>query len=326
MKLLLKISILSILFLLFIPANAQIPSSIDGVTIDTSESNPRPGDNVTVSIESYSFDLNVAAIVWIVDGKVKEQGVGIKKITIVAPKTGLKTSVSVKIKGSSGKEVQKNIVIQSNYVDIIWESNGYKPPFFGGKLPFTYQNTIKFIAVPHIAGPNSKEIDPKTLVYVWRNGGKYVENGQGYGKQSIEIPADNIPKTLDIRVDITNREQTLNVSGTMNLTPSEPSLLFYEEDSLYGIQLNRALDNTITMKNKEMKILAVPFGFNIDGGKNSYIWSVNSIEQPDLVSNRSITIRTKGDNAGSSNVDLDLRNLNKILQGVRGAITVNFNK
>jgi hypothetical protein len=136
----------------------------------------------------------------------------------------------------------------------------------------------------------------------------------------------DIPKTLEITVDVINREQTLHTVGTMNLTPSEPSLLFYEEDSLYGIFYNKVLPNNFNLKNVEAKILAIPYGFNLNNQEIDYNWSINNIEQSDLLKNRSIIIRTKGDTSGSSNLLLDIRNQDRILQGARGAFTINFKK
>lgn len=325
MKLLLKITILSLFCISAFNVFAQVQTPIDGVTIDTDATSIKPGQNVSVFVESYSFDLNASSIVWLVDGKVYTQGVGIKEIKVKGPKMGVKTSVAVNIKGSDGREVRKALTIVSNYVDIIWESSGYTPPFFSGKVPYVYQNSVKVIAVPHLSKGAGTEIDPKTLVYSWKLGGKYIENGQGYGKQSVVIAAEDLPKTLEVSVEVSNREQTHHTTGIMTLEPTEPSVSFYEEDSLYGILFNKLISGDIDLKNSEMKVLAIPFGFNIND-KKIYNWSVNNSEQPNLINNRSITIRTKGDVDGSSNIDLDLRNDDSILQGAQGGFTVNFSK
>ncbi len=330
MKLLLKISVIT-LFLIFYfgfysESIAQVQTPIDGVTIDTSNENPKPGQNVDIFIESYLFDLNSSSIVWTVNGKVSDKGIGIKKISVPAPKIGTQIDVSVDIKGSDGREVKKAISIRSGYVDLVWESDGYVPPFYKGKAPFSYQNNVRITAIPHLAKNSGTEVDPRTLVYTWKLGGKYIDNGQGYGKQSVVIEYGDIPKTLEITVDVINREQTLHTVGSMNLTPSEPSLLFYEEDSLYGIYYNKVLPDKFNLKNVEAKILAIPYGFNLNNQEIDYTWSINNIEQSDLIKNRSIIIRTKGDTSGSSNLFLDIRNQDRILQGARGNFTINFKK
>lgn len=326
MKLLLKISIVVFICIFSLNTHAQVATPIDGVTIDTNISNPKAGDPVEVFLESFSFDLNASSIVWTVNGKLQTQGVGIKKITVTAPKIGSPMTVSAMIKKADGAEVRKSITIKTGYIDIIWESDGYVPPFFEGKVPFSYQNAVKFTAIPHISKTGTTEIDPKTLIYSWKRDGKYVDEGQGYGKQSITIPSDDLPRPLAITVEVSNREQTNYFMGSINLTPSEPSITFYENDALYGIFYNRALGEKVSLKNTEMEILSVPYGFNLNGKQNSYTWSINNVEQPDLIRERSITVRTKGDVDGTSDISLDIRNLSNILQGARKAFTVSYTK
>jgi len=326
MKLLLKISILTIFCIPFMHVFAQYQAPLDGVTIDASNYNPMPGQSVTITLESFSFDLNSSSIVWQVGGVVHSRGVGIKSITVKAPNIGSPLNVSAVIKSPDGTETTKVYTVKSGSVDIIWESDGYRPPFYKGKLPYIYQNSIKLVAVPHFSKTGTVEVDPKTLVYTWKVGGKFVEGGQGYGKQSVVIASSIIPKPLEISVDVTTREQTDRASGSIVLNPTDPMLAFYEDDALYGTMYNKSITNSTSLKNSEMKVLAVPFGFNMRNNKSIFNWSINNIDQPELVRNRSITIRTKGDLDGSSLIGLDVRNENEILQGARNNFTVYFKK
>lgn len=306
--------------------HAQLITPLDGVTIALDDSNPKPDQEVEVSVESYNFDLTSSALVWLVNGKVQNQGIGITKTTVTSPKIGSAMDVSVRIKGSDGREVNKSITIKSGSVDIIWESDGYYPAFFKGKLPFSHENRIKLVAIPHLAKDKTHEIDPKTLVYSWKLGGKYIDNGQGYGKQTVFVDAGEIPKTLEISVDVSNREQTEHTVGLITLDSDSPALSFYEQDALYGILFNKSLSGNVALLNSEMKIIAIPFGFNLKNKDVTYNWSVNGIDQEDLLKNRSIVVRTKGDTGGSSSINLDIRNQDNILQGANGGFMVNFNK
>ncbi len=327
MKLIFKLSIITLLFFSFnLPVSAQVPASIDGVNIKTSTDSPRPGQSIEVSVESFNFDLNSSSIVWIVDGKTVNQGVGLTKINIVGPKIGVPANISAIIKTPEGREINKSIIIKSGSIDIIWESYGYVPPFFKGKSSFAYQNKLRLIAVPHLSKDGINEIDPKTLVYSWKRGGKYIEGGQGYGKQTVDILPDELPKTLDVSVEVYDREQTQNTVGYITLTPSEPSITFYEIDPLYGIFFNKSLESKVSLKNNEIRVLASPFGFSVDNNPLTYSWSINNIEQAELAKNQSIVLRTKGDSEGSSNINLEVRNLRDILQGARSELTIYFTK
>jgi hypothetical protein len=301
-------------------------TSIDGIDISFTPTNPTPNERVTVSLVSYSIDLNSASIVWLSNGETLTHGVGMKEISVKAPSIGKRLIISTIIKGVGGREVRKNITIQSGSIDLIFEPISYAPPFYKGKNPLVYQNKIKLIAVPHLSLNGIKELDPKNLVYTWKIGGKYIDGASGYGKQSVIINSGNIPKTLDISLEVYNQEQTINTTRAINLEPTDPSLIFYEINPLYGTLFNKAITNRISLNDSEITVLASPFGFNSKNLSLNYIWSINNIDQPSLSKKQSITLKTKGSVAGISNIDLDIRNIENILQGARSSFSINFDR
>lgn len=313
----------------FTATNAQYQAPIDGVTISNSPERPGPGEVVTVEIESYLIDLNSSSIVWLVDSKEVKRGVGIKKIEVKAPNAGKKVNVVSVIRANNGKEVRKSVIIKSGSVEIVWEtSRSYAPPFYKGRNNFVYENWIKLVAMPHLSTDGVKEIDPKTLVYRWKMGGKDIENGTGYGVQSVEIKASEIPKPVEISVDVYTRDQTESANSFLRLEPNEPTLTFYEVSPLYGVLFNKALSNVHTLTNSELNILVAPFGFNFNTKNNklSYLWSINNVEQPELLKNQSIILRPKGDVEGSSNINIEVRHENDILERAQSSIMINFKK
>lgn len=325
MKLLLKVIIITLFCIPNIHVFAQYQAPLDGVTIDADNYNPVPGQSVDITLESYSFDLNSSSIVWQVGGKVQSKGVGMKTISVKAPSIGSKVNVTATIMSPDGKEVIKTYTIKSGSVDIVWESNGYRPPFFQGKLPFVYQNSIKLVAIPHFSKSGTKEVDPKTLVYSWKLGGKFIEGGQGYGKQSVTIDSGSIPRPLEISVQVSKSDQSDSAAGSMVLNPTDPELDFYENDSLYGVMFNKSITDSLSMKNTEVNIVVSPTGFNLNN-KSIFNWSVNNIEQPSLIQNRSITVRSKGDVNGTSLIRLGVLDERNILQRAEGGFNIYFKK
>lgn len=318
------IFIISSILILPFYSNAQISQSpIDGVTISAEPSSPSPNEEVTVSIESYVVDLNSASIVWLINNKTSAHGVGMKEFKVKAPKIGESIVVTAAINTSDDKEIKKAYIIKSGSVEIIWESEGYLPPFYKGRNIFAYQNTVKLIAIPHLSSDGKTESNPKNLVYKWKKGGKYIDNGTGYGVQSIKIKSDDIPKPMEISVDVYTRDQNESAQGFISLEPTNPTIEFYEIDPLYGILFNKSIGSKINLNNSEITVLSAPFGFNKD---LSYTWSVNNVERPDLSKNQSITLRTKGDTDGSSDIGLDIRGLDDILQGAQSSFSINFKK
>src|SRR4051812_17489277 len=121
---------LFLLSFLFFPVltHAQIPTSIDGILIERSPDQPAPGEQVTVSVESFSTDLHGASIVWYVDGKKFDQGIGKLFIKIPAPALGKSTNIIADILTIEKKQIKKGMIIKSGGVDLLWESGGFVPP------------------------------------------------------------------------------------------------------------------------------------------------------------------------------------------------------
>ncbi len=326
-KILATIFILSF-FVSYSYSQAQIQSQIDGITISSTPDAPAQGEKVTISVESYTTDLDSASIVWLINGKSVGNGVGMKDFITVAPKTGTALTVLAIIKDSGGKEIRKTIVIRSGSVEIVWESKGYAPSFFKGKIPFSYQNMIHFVAIPHLSTNGSTEVNPKDLVYKWKLGGKYIDGGSGQGKQSIDIKADEIPKTLEVSVEVYTRDQKESASNSINISPTTPSIVLYEMNPLYGILTNKALVDNVTLEKSEIGIFAAPFGFNTNSKVDTldYVWSINDVEQPSLLKNQNIILKTTGNVNGSSNINLNVRNSLEVIQGADSSLIINFRK
>ncbi len=326
-KILLIILIINFIFSYSI-VKAQVQTPVDGVTISSDPEKPAPEENVKVTLESYSVDLSSASIIWNQDGKNIGHGVGLKEITIKSPIIGKKTIVTAIISSNDNREIRKGIVIQSGAVDIIWETKSYTIPFFKGKNPLVYQNKVKITAIPHLSSDGKKEVNPKNLVYKWKRDGKYIDGASGYGNQSVTIDSGDIPKPLDISVDVYTRDQNQNTINSIKINPTDPSISFYEIDPLYGILFNRALNNRFSLNNSEITLLAAPYGFNNENNsKNlSYVWSINGLEQSDLTKNQSITLRSKPNTEGSSEIGLDMRDITAIMQAARSTIEINFKK
>ena len=164
--------------------------------------------------------------------------------------------------------------------------------------------------------------------YKWKKGGKDIEGGTGYGIQSIDIKGDEIPKPLDISVEVYTKDQTESAISFLKIEPIEADVSLYEISPLYGILFNKSLNDRVTLNNSEITILAAPYGFNYNPNSNklSYLWSINNNEQTDLIKNQSITLRSKGDMDGNSNISVEVRNENDILERAFSSINVSFKK
>jgi len=300
-------------------------TSIDGIDVASSPANPAPGSSVVVSLNSYSTDLSGATIAWTVNGKTLTKGVGMKSITVTAPTTGKKLQVMATINTLEGAQIQKLISITSGSVDIVWETSGYVPPLYLGKAPFAYQNTLTFVAMPQLVDSNGNPINPKNLIYQWKENTFVLGNQSGYGKQSLTVTGSVIAGPVTIDVTVASADGTAHAESQIEIQPQSPSIVFYQDDPLYGVLYNSAITGSLNLVHNQTKILAAPYGFDTTASGLVYNWSINGVAQSSLSSSQSVVLGTNNGQQGSSDIDLNMQNTgNNILQGAESSFTATF--
>lgn len=312
-----------------ISVNAQgIPVSGIGLDLTASTDNPVPGQKVTITARSYSVDINASTLTWSVNGKTVQKDVGLTTLEVTAPALGKKLTITVTAATPNKMSLANTIVVGSGSVDLIMENNGYIPPLFKGKTPVSYQNTIKIVAFPHLAGADGVEIDPKNLIYRWNKNSLVVEDQSGYGKQTFTLIGDIVPRAADIAVTATTRDGSMRATGYITVSYGAPALSFYIDDPLYGPFWNNAVsENVYIGSEKETSVLAVPYGFDkpVSGiGKLGLTWMINGYEHAELGSNQSVTLRAPSGTSGTSEVSLGIRNNQQILQSANQGFTARF--
>lgn len=323
------------IFILFILCVAIIPLSTYGqVSVDSTDivvnmypENPTPNQSVTVEIESYITNLDAAQITWSLNGSIAESGAGKKSLTFKTGNEGTTTNLTIIVITDAGKTVTKTLRLNPVYVDLMWESESYTPPFYRGKALFSSQNRITFIALPHLLGSNGQEISPNNLMYTWKKDGTVMNNESGYGKNTFLFIPTVIARPVEIRVEVTRPNSSVKGTAIVFATPTEPFIRFYEKNPLYGIQFQKSLMGTVEMKNsREISITSVPYFY---GTKNpyeglSYKWSLNGKLIDNDVLQTTRVFRQVDGASGTSNIGLTVESANKILQFTKASLNINF--
>jgi hypothetical protein len=325
----LKFFIVAILFIFTAPmyarAQANMPSSPDGIVVTTDPENPAPGDSVTITIQDYQSDINKANISWLLDRKQYAKGVGKYSISVTAPSSGKTLEVMAVIDTVEGAEIRKVVNIKSGDIDMVWETGGYAPAFYRGKSQFSYQNYLKVVAVPHFVDADGNPIKPSQLVYKWKQDDTVLQDQSGFGKQSVIVKGDVVPRPFNIDVQISSLDGNSSGVGELRFEAVPPSIVFYPDDLLYGVYYNRAVGDMFPLSNSEVKIIAAPYGFNINSGL-SYEWSINNVPHDELAQSKNIVLRVNGSDQGRSVIALTMKNIgDDILQSATAGFTAIFN-
>lgn len=317
-----------IIFATLIPftmANAQAKGDIN---FSIYPENPGPNEPVTISIESYSADLNLANIRWIVDGKVYKTGYGITSITTNTGSLGTSKDISVIATTREGGAFQDSIKIVPASVDLIWESDNFTPPFYKGKSMYIHENKISVIALPHFVS-GGKEISPKNLVYTWKNNGDVIQSASGYGKNVYTLTGSLISRPLNIEVEVSSPNTNNYSRAQTTIEPKESEIIIYEKDPLYGINFAHGLTGTYELKGKEVTLMAMPMFFSSSIPNQSgfeYKWLINGSPTDSDPWEYMQVFRTKDDAEGTAKISVNLKNKSRILQYASNTFYITFNK
>lgn len=322
----------------FIP-QAYAQSFGETLDLTMSPQNPAPGERVSLSVKNVAVDLDKQQITWSLNGKVAKQGIGEKSFEFGLGAAGSVSSVTVSAGGLS-----KNIVIRPADVDLIWETDGYVPPFYKGKTLRPFQGNVRLVAVPHFVTSGGAELDPKKLTYTWRNNGVLNASGSGYGRNFINYSGSIISRPLRIEVAVSSADDNYKASREVVVEETAPQVFLYEDHPLYGILYNRALGAPSTLgygyggsggsggiefplETKELKISTAPYFFspkNKNDSRLKYSWGLNGAKLNNPNFRESATFRQEGIGTGSFKISLSVENTKEFLQNSSAAFNLRF--
>lgn len=319
-----------VLFTLPIFSHAQIPIG-EMIIIKSKPESPRPGQVVTISIESYSTNLDRAqSISWYIDDVLISQDVSANKISFEAKGLGNSSNVKVVIATENGSVTSKSIVIRPSEVDILWEADSYVPPLYKGKALPSSESEITFVAMARIVNQNGSFFSPNELIYKWRQNGKILGKLSGRGKNSITILGPSLLNTDLIHVEIESVYVGYTGSGIITVEAVIPMIIMYEKSPLLGPIYENAIGKSFSLTEKEVTVVAHPYFFSSNKRTNTnlkYSWRVDGrdIDNPSI-DQSSLTLRQVGEESGTATVLLTVRNLQKILQMARSSFSIQFQK
>jgi hypothetical protein len=298
------------------------------VTVNVSPENPRPGDNVRMEVVTYSTDLGRAQIGWYEDNVLIKSGLGLTTHTTKAGPAGSHKQIRIVIRAEDGFVHEEILDIRPAVVDIIWEARSTVPPFYKGKALYTILGTIKINAFPYMIDESGQVIDPKTMTYTWRLNRRVQGNRSGPGKQSIIFDQrDSIYRTpFELGVTVSDPSGKHFADNDVEIDVGKSTLLFYENNPIFGILFNKALYGQYGLKEKELALEAFPFYLDAPNRRDSqlkYEWTVNQ-DTYTKYGDPTLVLRNEENLSGQTDINLEVYNERKILEGAREGLSIFF--
>ena len=303
--------------------------SAEDVFIETIPAVPGPNEQVTLKLDSYSFNVNNYYIGWFKDGQQQSAGYGQREFKFKTGNSGDITNITAVIE-FEGQVFRKELLFAPSQVDLLWEAvDAYTPPFYKGKALALQQSNIRVTAIPEtlLIEPN----DAPNLVYYWDRNYKRDGGGSGFGRQSLSFTSD--PLVVEEKITVTSNDRRENSVATNTITiptkKTNPKLLFYEINEEGRLMTHRALNNNGLIDGDTVRFSFHPLHMSTVQPNFTDLfvdWSINNQHQaPQDFAKQNELYITSGGQSGTIAVDVTLEGIQKLLQKVNERFELVFN-
>lgn len=302
----------------------KIPSLDEQIDLKVIPENPKPESEVTVEVNMYGADINRLLIVWKINGKEVEKGIGMKKFKFVNGPAGVLTKVDVVIFPKSGAPIQRSLSFSPINVDILWQAKTYTPPFYKGKALFTPESEIEILSFPYALN-GSTRIDPNQMVYKWKLNYELDDSASGFGKNTFQFKGPIILRENFFQSTVySSANPEIQGVNTLKLNHVSPQVVLYEDNPIFGVLYNRSIKGEYTLKDGESKISATPLFFSTKNKneKVGYVWELDSNKVDVPKYQNSVIFKRNNSVKGSAFLRLIIDNSSHILQ--RATVSLNL--
>ncbi len=310
-------------------SHAQIVSRFQAgdISLDIDPASPDAFESVTIKLITFSIDLDIHNITWMVNGEQKSGGIGKKSITVQVGAYGEGTSVQAIIHSQDGRLVRKSIVLRPATVDVLWEAvDSYTPPFYQGKALPARGAVLKFVAMPNLI-IGDDHLKAQELDYTWSWNYKVKPDSSGYNKQFMGIKNLFVNREETVSVAVKNTQGNIRGEGSTKLTFVEPDINFYKTFlNSNNYDLTRSLKEGRGDVNKKFDLVGIPYFFsvrpNLTLDSLGYQWKVDgSIITKDNTENKNF-ISLIPSNKGTVDLSLSVIQPEEDFQLGRGSINI----
>jgi hypothetical protein len=283
--------------------------------------NPKPYEDVTIVIDSYSADLNSAIIEWRSGEKVLLKDTGIKDFSFKMGALNTKSVIDIKITTPAGETVQKRIILEPADMDILWQAtNSYVPPFYRGKALPPKEGEVRVIAIP----TGSKGIQANNATYIWKLNSQTQQDQSGYKKNNFLFDLSSSGSLDTVEVASTPTAGGSVSTGQLKISGINPQILFYKKLGNEGILYNKNLSQEFFLEESEITLVAEPYFMgNTQSNTNEYEWKLNGEIIPTPAKRNMLTIRPTS-RGGYAKVNLMIENTLKLFQSAKQELKINL--
>lgn len=289
--------------------------------------NPGINQKANITLASYTVNLDTCNTEWKQDQKPITKGVGQKSFSFTTGKLGQTVAISATIDCPNKAQMKKNWLFQSHNVEFLFVADTYTPPFYKGGSLATSKSNVKIVAFPQVFTATGEMIKAENLIYRWSKNGKAMPNSSGYGKNSLNVQANELPGYTNYSVEILSATGETKVTKTFSLDTGNPKLIFYENKPLLGIQSQKGQGKLFELTESETALNVEPFFFNnsdLINGAISFNWTMNGKKITSNSNGLSIILRQNSNQSGEATIGLEAVNTSNLFSSANKNLKINF--
>lgn len=282
--------------------------------------NPSAGETIVLSAKSTLLDLSQSHITWYINGNIVDHGIGLVSISARAGNLGSSTEVSVAATGPEGS-VSASATIRPATLDLLWEAHSFTPPLFRGRMLPSASSQVRFEAVPQFVR-DGVPILTREITFIWKKNGAILKSISGRGSSSALLEMSPFGDRDTVSVEATTQDG-FRATASVTLPVTEPSIVLYEDNPLFGVLYNRAFPTQSSLQERGVTIAAVPYYAPI--GAFEWNWSVNGKPVKNNPARPEAITINAGSSDGLAAIELALSQPGRFLFNIAGAWTILLN-
>jgi len=310
-----KFLLITSLILLVLPlgTNAFEETSIgNNLLAEVKPSSPGPGEQVSITLTAYGFDIKTSTISWYQNDKIIVRDVGRKTYNFNLGPVGAQTKVTVFVTSPGGQKATKTFIFDPAEIELFWNTQTSHPAFYQGKARPSAGATIHLVAWPYLVNHAGQKLDPAKLTYHWQKNSSNLDNLSGLGKNSISIKTSATDSQLKISVTALSLTDKISATKDLIINLVQPEILFYEKKPLTGINYGQILPGEYSLFDREVTVRAEPYFLPSDNNLFfKYLWTLDQSSaesRPD--DPLAITLRPSQNVSGSNRIGFSAQNAN----------------
>jgi hypothetical protein len=316
------------IFMMFLLGANSLLAQTESFSFDVYPKNPDPYSMVSVSISSFSVDLDRAQITWDLNGDLVLSGVGEKKFSVQVGDVGEVSILKVEATFRNGNKLNKTLALQPSYLDLLWEAtDSYTPPFYKGKALPSPEATIKVVATPEIKSFGGTTYKPSTLIYEWKKGIETQQGVSGFNKQYFSFKHNFFDKEQGVRVSVSSPDKRSTAENSVTIPFGKPFIAVYTEDIQEGVDFSREVSRQQTILNGKTNLVVVPYFFSVDtaiDGDLEYVWKINGKETQNTSQKNKLSIVKSGQEGGLAGLEVVIESITKLFQESRNSFSLDL--